>query len=188
MVAVNAANNAIGPFFSAVIREMTACAKCLSSFNQSNKETLYSKELHRGWEDNSPPPHVNEQFAKDYASDGKQILVTYNFDDDLDESQLKTILFEQEVEEQEEVVMSGTISEVLAGRAKDMGLKAGDQVVRIDDWWLPPAKRERHAERWRFFYVMYFDVDQQTQKLRTLTVRKKDDQHEVIPMPQGSIR
>ena len=60
---------------SAVIREMTACAQCLSKFNQSNKDTLYFKQLHRAWEENSPSSHVNEQFEKDHASDGKQSLV-----------------------------------------------------------------------------------------------------------------
>ena len=50
MVALDNANNPIGPSFSAVICEMTVCSKCLSSFNQTNKETMYFKELHKSWE------------------------------------------------------------------------------------------------------------------------------------------
>ena len=100
-----------------------------------------------GGEEDNPPAHVNEQFAKDYASDCKQLLVTYKFEDGLDELQLKTILFEKKIKEQEEVVMSGIISEVRPSRAKEMGLEAGDQVLRIDDWRLPPTKHQRHAKR-----------------------------------------
>ena len=75
MVAVDAANNPIGLFFSAVICEMTVCVRCLSSFNQSNKEAMDFKELRKGWDENNSPAHVNEQFAKAYASDGKQPLL-----------------------------------------------------------------------------------------------------------------
>ena len=64
MVAVDAANNAIGPFFSAVIREMTVCVRCLSSFNQSNKEAIDYKEPHKGWDENNHPAHVNEKFVR----------------------------------------------------------------------------------------------------------------------------